>query len=54
MGRPSILQSIREALAGGQQDFTEGNLSRAITLLAIPMVLEMMMESLFQEKARVA
>jgi len=47
MGRPSILQSIREALAGGQQDFTEGNLSRAITLLAIPMVLEMMMESLF-------
>ncbi len=47
MGRSSVLQSIREAIAGSQQDFTEGSLSRAITLLAIPMVLEMMMESLF-------
>ena len=47
MGRRSVLQSIREAIAGSQQDFTEGSLSRAITLLAIPMVLEMMMESLF-------
>jgi len=44
MGRRSVLQSIREAIAGSQQDFTEGSLSRAITLLAIPMVLEMMME----------
>ena len=47
MGRRSVLQSIREAIAGSQQDFTDGSLSRAITLLAIPMVLEMMMESLF-------
>ena len=47
MGLRSVLQSIREAIAGSQQDFTEGSLSRAITLLAIPMVLEMMMESLF-------
>jgi putative MATE family efflux protein len=39
--------SIREALRGSHQDFTSGNLNRAIVLLAIPMVLEMVLESLF-------
>jgi putative MATE family efflux protein len=43
----SLLQSIRGALAGAPHDYTTGSLSRAITLLAIPMVLEMAMESLF-------
>src|SRR5436190_18429 len=43
----SYWSSIREAIRGSQQDFTEGNLRRAILLLAIPMVLEMVMESLF-------
>lgn len=38
---------LREALFGTRQDFTEGNLNRAIVLLAIPMILEMAMESLF-------
>src|SRR5262245_56409314 len=42
-----FLRSIRAALVGTDQDFTEGNLTRAILLLAIPMVLEMAMESLF-------
>ena len=38
---------LKEALSGTDQDFTEGSLSRGIALLAIPTVLEMMMESTF-------
>ena len=44
---PGIWASLREAVMGSSQDFTEGNISRAIVLLAVPMVLEMCMESLF-------
>jgi putative MATE family efflux protein len=44
---PSFWSSVREALRGSHQDFTAGNLNRAILLLAIPMVLEMVLESLF-------
>jgi putative MATE family efflux protein len=44
---PSLWASIREALRGSHQDYTTGNLNRAILLLAIPMVLEMVLESLF-------
>src|SRR5580700_4254563 len=44
---PSIWASLREAVMGSSQDFTEGSISRAIVLLAVPMVLEMCMESLF-------
>jgi putative MATE family efflux protein len=41
------LDFLREAIAGTNQDFTEGSLSRGIALLAIPTVLEMAMESTF-------
>jgi len=46
-GKSSFWQSLRQAIHGSQEDFTEGGLSRAIVLLAIPMVLEMVMESVF-------
>ena len=38
---------MRESLRGSHQDFTTGNLNRAILLLAIPMVLELVLESTF-------
>jgi putative MATE family efflux protein len=44
---PSLWNSIREAVRGSHQDFTTGSLNRAILLLAIPMILEMVLESLF-------
>ena len=44
---PGFWSSLREAVMGTAQDFTEGTLGRAIVLLAVPMVLEMCMESLF-------
>jgi len=45
--QPRLWGSIREAIRGSHQDFTTGGLNRAILLLAIPMVLEMVLESLF-------
>lgn len=38
---------LKGAIAGKEEDFTAINLNKAIFLLAVPMVLEMIMESLF-------
>lgn len=38
---------MREALRGSHQDYTDGPVGRSILLLAVPMVLEMAMESVF-------
>ena len=38
---------MKEALRGSHQDYTTASLNRAIFLLAVPMVLEMVLESLF-------
>jgi len=43
----SSFRDVTEALSGSEQDYTEGKLSRAIILLSIPAVLEMIMESIF-------
>jgi len=43
----SFFNNVSEAVSGTEQDYTEGKLSRAILLLSIPAVLEMVMESVF-------
>lgn len=44
---PGVFATIREALRVSHGDFTEGPIGRAVILLAIPMVLEMALESVF-------
>ncbi|HWL14043.1 MAG TPA: MATE family efflux transporter, partial [Opitutus sp.] len=44
---PSLARAVWQAFKGEQHDYTTAPLNRAVLLLAVPMVLEMVMESLF-------
>jgi MATE family, multidrug efflux pump len=44
---PSLLRLIGDAVRGVETDLTEAPLSRALLMLAVPMILEMVMESVF-------
>src|SRR5258706_5603202 len=46
-GPMSRLSLLREAIRGSKQDFTDAPIGRAVVLLAVPMVLETLLESLF-------
>ncbi len=46
--RRSWVADIWAAITGNQQSFTEGPLGRAILILAVPMVLEMLMQAVFE------
>ncbi len=43
----SILSFIVKAIKGEEMDYTTGSLRKAVFMLAIPMMLEMLMESVF-------
>lgn len=46
-GFVSLIRDLKEAIAGTDKDFTSIPLRKAILLLSIPMILEMLMESVF-------
>lgn len=45
--KPSVWQEIKNAIGGVEVDYTQISLKRAIFLLAVPMILELMMETTF-------
>jgi len=42
-----MLSTIKQALKGEHHDYTQGDISEAVVLLAIPMILELSLESVF-------
>jgi putative MATE family efflux protein len=45
--RPSLFSLIKQAFRGGEHDYTQGSIRQAILLLAVPMILELSLESVF-------
>ncbi len=45
--QPGWWSILREAVRGSNRDFTKGSIGLAIFLLSVPMILEMLMESIF-------
>lgn len=45
--KPSVWQEIKNAIRGVEVDYTQISLKRAIFLLAVPMILELLMETTF-------
>src|SRR6201996_7160413 len=43
----NFLSLFKEAVAGSEQDYTTGSMRKAVFLLAVPMIMEMFMESVF-------
>ncbi|MBO3116533.1 MATE family efflux transporter [Winogradskyella sp. DF17] len=42
-----LVSNLKLAISGKQQDFTSGSIKKAVFMLSIPMILEMLMESIF-------
>ena len=42
-----FFSAVREAIRGSKSDYTKGSIGRSVLLLSVPMVLEMLMESIF-------
>ncbi|MBS1513181.1 MAG: MATE family efflux transporter [Bacteroidetes bacterium] len=45
--KTSVFTLLKQAVSGDVKDFTTGSINRAIFLLAVPMILEMVLEALF-------
>jgi putative MATE family efflux protein len=43
----TFVSAIKQSLNGSEQDYTQGSIRRAVFLLAIPMILELSLESVF-------